>query len=278
MPEIAKAVDERRITGRTRLMTLLADPVSHVVGTEVITSFFRARGLDMVCVPLHVAPADLPRVIEAMRCMKNVVGSGVTIPHKIPVAALMDDLTARARMIGSVNYIRRDPDGRLVGDNVDGAGFVLGATRDGVNLKGLRVLQLGAGGAGRSVAFALAEAGVAELAIFNRDREKARLLAGAVASAFPAVRASAIEQPDPNHQMIVNTTPLGMDGQPGDPLDLSMLKPGTIVADIVLVPARTRLLQAAERLGCKTVAGAAMLDGQMALAADFLGIGGDDAA
>lgn len=266
-------MDERRITGQTKIMLLMADPVSHVVGTEAITAFMRAAGHDFVCVPVHVGAQDLTTAIQALRGFRNCVGSGVTIPHKIPVLPLLDELTARARTIGSVNYIRRDPDGKLTGDNVDGAGFVRGATEAGIRFAGLRVLLLGAGGAGRSLAFAVAEAGVAELVISNRDHAKALGLVDAVSSAFPQASVRTGEADATGFDMVINATSLGMVGKDSvDPMDFSTLSKGMIVADIVMKPERTRLLQAAEARGCRLLFGRQMMDGQLALARAFLGL------
>lgn len=266
-------MDARRITGQTRLMLLMADPVAHVVGTELITAHMRAHGHDFVCVPAQVGKDDLPSMIAALRVLKNCAGSGVTIPHKIAVAPLLDELTERARVIGSVNYIRRNADGTLTGDNVDGSGFVLGAGQAGIELKGLRVLLLGAGGAGRSLAFALAEAGVGELAIANRDGARAQALVEAVKAVFPAL-AVTVGRPDARgFDMVVNATSLGMHGKDGgDPLDFATLSPDMVVADIVMVPEKTRLLAAAESAGCRLIFGRQMMEGQLALAREFLGL------
>ncbi|MDQ6434112.1 shikimate dehydrogenase [Mesorhizobium sp. LHD-90] len=266
-------MDVRRVTGQTKIMLLMADPVGHVVGTENITAYMRARGHDFLCVPAHVGADDLPAMIDALRKLKNCVGSGITIPHKIPVGALLDRLTPRARMIGSVNYIRRDPDGTLTGENVDGSGFVHGAGEAGVDLAGLRVLMIGAGGAGRSLAFALAEAGVGELVIANRDADKARSLAAAVAAAHPAASLRVGEADATGFDMVLNATSLGMRGKDGgDPVDLETLSTGMIVADVVMVPEKTRLLEAAERKGCRLLYGRQMMDGQLALLREFLGL------
>jgi len=266
-------MDVRRITGQTKIMLLLADPVSHVLGTEAITAFMRAGGHDFVCVPVHVGPRDLPVAIQALRGFQNCVGSGVTIPHKIPVLPLLDDLTDRARMIGSVNYIRRDLDGRLTGDNVDGSGFVRGAIEGGIELAGLRVLLLGAGGAGRSVAFALAKAGVSELVIANRDPSKAAGLVSLVSAAFPQIQVRAGAADATGFDMVINATSVGMDGKDdGSLVDFATLSAGMIVADIVMKPEKTRLLQAAETRGCRLLFGRQMMDGQLALMRDFLGL------
>jgi shikimate dehydrogenase len=264
-------MDARRITGHTKIMLLIADPVSHVVGTEAITAFIRSNGHDFVCVPAHVAAEDLPTMIDALRKLGNCIGSGVTIPHKIAVAALLDALTPRAQIIGSVNYIRRDPDGRLTGDNVDGIGFVRGAVDAGVELAGLRVLLVGAGGAGRSLAFALADVGIRELVIANRDREKARKLASAVSNVYSDFPVSVAGADATGFDMVINATSVGMAGKgEGDPVDFATLSENMIVADIVMVPEKTRLLEAAQSKGCRLIFGRQMMDGQLALMRKFM--------
>lgn len=175
---------EMRITGRTGIMLMLADPVAHVVGSLRLNDRFAAEGLDIAVSPLHVGPADLATVIDALRRMRNVLGFGVTIPHKIAVLPLLDATTPRAARIGAVNFVRRDAEGRLTGDNLDGRGFVDGLAGQGIALRGRRVLQLGAGGAGRAVAFGIAEAGARELVIHNRTNERAEALAADVAAAY----------------------------------------------------------------------------------------------
>lgn len=266
-------MDARRITGQTKIMLLMADPVWHVVGTEAITAFMRAAGHDFICVPVHVGAQDLTTAIQALRGFQNCVGSGVTIPHKIPVLPLLDEVTPRARTIGSVNYIRRDADGKLTGDNVDGSGFVRGATEAGIRLAGLRVLLLGAGGAGRSLAFALAEAGVAELVVSNRDRAKAVGLVDAVSAACPRASVRTGDADATGFDMVVNATSLGMIGkEEADPVDFATLSADMIVADIVMKPEKTRFLQAAEATGCRLLFGRQMMDGQLALARAFLGL------
>ncbi|MEQ1955951.1 shikimate dehydrogenase [Mesorhizobium sp. CN2-181] len=266
-------MDARRITGQTKIMLLMADPVAHVVGSEAITAFMRSHGHDFICVPTHVGSDDLPAMIDMLRKLRNCVGSGVTIPHKIPVAALLDDLTPRARGIGSVNYIRRNADGTLTGDNVDGSGFVRGATEAGVNLEGLRVLLVGAGGAGRSLAFALAEAGIRELVIANRDREKALKLAAAVVNVHQDLWVQVADADATGFDMVINATSLGMVGKGEEnPIDFETLSPDMIVADVVMSPEKTRLLEAAEQNGCRLIFGRQMMDGQLALLREFMGL------
>jgi shikimate dehydrogenase len=264
---------ERRITGRTKVFLLLADPVAHVVGTAVINGHFTGAGIDFSASPAHVTAADLPTMLAAARIMRNLVGLGITIPHKIAILPLLDEVSARGRAVGAVNFVRRDPDGRLVGDNIDGIGFVAGLARRGIAVAGKRVLQAGAGGVGRAIAFALAEAGAAELVIVNRDAAKGAALAAAVAAAFPSCRARAEAVGDASAaDIIVNATALGMKAGDALPLDLTGIRAEAVVAEVVMTPVETPILAEAARHGCQTVPGRAMLDEQMVLLQAFLGL------
>lgn len=257
------------ITGKTRIMFILADPVEHIRGSAILTRRMNEAGKDVAVSPLHVKPGDLGAAVAAMRLFNNVVGFGVTIPHKIAVRQHLDGETARARLVGSVNFVRRDPDGRLTGDNLDGIGFVDGLKHSGITLRGKRVLQIGAGGAGRSIAFAVAEAGATALGIYNRTREKAAGLARAVQAAHPACRVSVAEADPAGFDMVINTTSVGM--KPGDPLivDPARLTPDMAVVEIIISPAMTPLLIEAEKRGCTIGLGRFMLEEQVRRLQDF---------
>ncbi|MGQ2994673.1 shikimate dehydrogenase [Variovorax sp.] len=267
---------EMRITGRTGIMLMLADPVAHVVGSHRLNDRFAAEGLDIAVSPLHVGPADLATVIDALRRMRNVLGFGVTIPHKIAVLPLLDATTPRAARIGAVNFVRRDAEGRLTGDNLDGRGFVDGLAGQGITLQGRRVLQFGAGGAGRAVAFGIAEAGARELVIHNRTSERAEALAADVAAAYPDCSARAGTNDPGGFDLVVNTTSMGMhegDALPLDVAHLAHLAAGTDVAEIIMTPAITPLLAAAQARGCRISLGTSMLDAQYVLVKELLAIG-----
>lgn len=258
------------ITGKTRVMFVLADPIGHVRATAVLNAHFEAIGRDVVCSPLHVAPEDLATVLSAIRRMRNVIGFGTTIPHKIAVMKHLDEVTPNARDVGAVNFTRRDPDGRLVGHNTDGLGFVAGLVKAGIEPAGKRILQIGAGGAGRAVAFALAAAGARELRIANRDPARAAGLAAAVAALHPGCAASSGVAQAGGFDIIVNATSVGMKDDDPLPVNLDNVRPQTVVADVIMNPPVTTLLAAAAERGCTTVGGKAMLDEQMNLVAEFM--------
>lgn len=260
------------ITGTTRICAILADPIHHVKTPQGINRLIQARGVDGVMVPIHVTAGNLAAVVAGLRGMNNLDGFVVTVPHKTAMLALCDEVTPAAAQIGAVNVVRRRADGRLIGDILDGEGFVAGLRREGIEPAGCSVYLAGAGGAANAIAFALAKAGVGRLAIANRTRAKAADLVDRVAEAYPNLPL-AVGTDDPSgHDLVVNGTSLGL--RPGDalPCDASRLEPSQIVAEIIMQPAETPLLLAAKRTGCRIHYGAPMLACQIELMAAFMGI------
>ncbi|MBL6077443.1 shikimate dehydrogenase [Belnapia sp. T18] len=262
------------ITGRARLFAIIGDPVGVVRSPEWWNAAFGRAGLDAVLLPVDVAGGDLAVAWRGLTRIRNLDGIVLTMPHKQAVVPLLDGLGPTARLAGAVNTVRRRADGGWEGEMFDGEGFVAGLRAAGHEPAGMRALQVGCGGAGRAIAFALARAGVASLALSDTAPGRAEALAGAVGGAFPNC-AVATGLADPaGHDLIVNATPLGL--RPGDalPLKQGRFSPGQVVADVILNPERTPLLDAAAAAGCDTVSGRAMFEGQARLAAAYLGLAG----
>lgn len=174
------------ITGATRVYLHLAHPSAHARTPQVMNAEFARRGVDAVAVSADVAPDDLGGFARGLRGWRNLAGLSVTMPHKEALAAHVYELIGAAALIGAVNVVRRESDGRLVGANTDGQGFVIGLYKAGHELAGRHVLLAGAGGAGRAVAFAVAGAGAAVLTIANRTAARAERLARDIAASYPA--------------------------------------------------------------------------------------------
>ena len=259
------------ITGSTRLFGIIADPISQVRTPEVLNAYFTAQGIDAVMVPMHVSADGLPAAMQAFRQMKNLGGIIVTVPHKTEVAALCDVLGPAGRAIGSINTIRRLPDGRLEGDMFDGAGFVSGLVAQGNDPRGRRVLLLGAGGAAGAIAFALAQGGVAHLAVANRTASKAQDVLDRVQPSFPGVDFALGSADATGYDIIVNATSLGMKEGDPLPLDASTLQPGQLVAEIIMKPEMTALLHTAQSAGCHIHLGKHMLDEQVRQMVSYFG-------
>lgn len=258
------------ISGHTRLLGILADPVHHVQTPQGINRLFDTEGTDAVMVPLHVGPEGLAALVQGLRSLHNLDGFVVTVPHKSAMAALCDALTPAARRIGAVNVVHRTPEGRLLGDMLDGEGFVAGLRRAGIEPAGRSAYLAGAGGAASAIAFALAGAGVQRLTVANRSAEKVHDLLARIAAEFPAVALAAGTRDPSGHDLVVNATSLGL--RPGDalPLDTAALAPDQTVAEIIMQPAVTPLLAAAEARGCRVHGGAPMLQCQLAFMARFM--------
>jgi shikimate dehydrogenase len=258
------------ITGRTRFMAILADPIHHVMTPPLINALCQGRGQDAVMVPMHVRAEALAQVVQGLRGIESFDGFIATVPHKTAMPALCDALTDEAVQVGAVNVVRRTPDGRLVGGLLDGKGFVAGLREHGIEPAGLRVYIAGAGGAGSAIAFALATAGAKALTIANRNAERARELIARLARVHPALDL-ALGGPDASgHGLVVNGTSLGLRPDDPLPLDASRLHPSQIVAEIIMQPPETALMAAARARGCRVHPGLPMLTSQIALMAAFM--------
>jgi len=258
------------ITGNTRLFAIIADPIAQVRTPEVFNEYFRAQRMDAVLVPIQVAPEGLADVVTGLRAMSNLGGFIVTVPHKISVAALCDELGPTGRATVSVNTVRRTADGRLIGDMFDGEGFVRGLRGQGNDPAGKRVLLLGSGGAAGAIAFALAQAGTGSITIANRTRSRAEHVVKRVREFFPQANIAAGDSDPRGFDIVVNATSLGMKPTDPLPLDTDKLQSRTLVAEVVMKPELTPLLERARSLGCPIHFGRHMLDEQARLMAHFM--------
>jgi len=261
------------VTGKTRVFGTLAHPIDHVRVPSTMNPLYERHGIDAVMVPVHVLPEDLEEAVRGMRANRSLGGLCVTVPHKVTIAALCDEVGASGRRVGAVNAVRFDEDRRMHGDNFDGRGYVAGMQAGGFDFAGKHVLQLGAGGAGMAIAFAVAEAGAVSLSIANRTVAKAEDLAHRVHKAFPAcvARGVAADADPAGYDLAINTTSLGLhDGDPL-PVDVERLDPATVVSEIIMIPEETALLKAAKARGHKVHFGRPMLEQQIRLIAAFIG-------
>jgi shikimate dehydrogenase len=248
---------------------VIGDPIAQVRAPGVWSALFAHNDVNAVCVPMHASAADLPTLFAGVRRMRNLQGLVVTIPHKPVVARLVDALAPRARESGVANAVAIDRDGRTLGDTFDGVGFVAGLRAAGQDVRGARALIVGSGGVGASIAFGVADAGAREVHVADVSEERARALAERLEHGGFA---SAVASSDPaGFDLVVNATPMGM--LPDDPLpvDPARLDPGTRVADVVIKPGLTPLLEAARRRGCFVQGGSVMTDHMIAAMAEFFG-------
>lgn len=260
------------LTGTTRVYAIVGDPIAQVGSPRVFNTLFRERGIEAVLVPLHVTSSDLAQAVRGFLACRNTDGLIVTVPHKIEAAKLVDRLGGIAARVGAVNAIRREADGTTLGENFDGVGCVIGLAREGHQLAGKSVVMVGAGGAGSAVAHAFADAGVAHILINDTDMARAEKLAASLRAAVPGLDASSGAADPVGADVIVNCTPLGMHPDDPYPFDITRLSRDTLVVDVVLKPAITPFLKAADAIGCPTQPGYKMLEGQAEAIARFFGV------
>lgn len=259
------------ISGNTRIYGILADPIAQVQTPRLMNALIMARDIDAMMVPLHVGTADLPNFVQSLRSWKNFGGFIATVPHKVAMLDLCDIVSDRARLIGAANTVRREPDGTLAADMLDGHGFVEGLRSAGIEPRGMRVFLAGAGGAACAVAFGLAEAGISQLTLGNRTPAKAQDLKSRLGVSYPTLNVMLSTDPA-GHDLAVNGTSLGMREIDPFPFDVARLDSPAIVAEIIMEPKLTPLLAASQARQLKIHFGRPMLDAQISLMAQFLGL------
>jgi shikimate dehydrogenase len=258
------------INGSTRVIAHLAYPSTHLRTPLFFNPLCYQQGRNAVLVPWQVHPDQFGAAWNGLRYVESLAGVLVTIPHKTAAASLCDRLEGVAKLLGVVNAARRLPDGRFVGRNFDGLGFVRGLERAGHRISGKRALLVGAGGAATSIAHALIEGGVESLTITNRSPDKADQLVRLLQREFPSKRVKAGDNKAGGHEIVINGTSLGMRADDPLPLPTDTLEPGTLVAEVVMQPDETVLLNLAAARGCVVHKGHHMITGQTELLAAFL--------
>jgi shikimate dehydrogenase len=233
---------------------VIGSPIAHSLSPAIFTAAFEAAGLDWVYNAYEVEEAGAAAFMDEVR-EHRIDGLSVTMPDKAAVIPALDHLSPVAEALGAVNCVVREDDG-LWGHNTDGDGLV-DALRDdaAIDVAGLRCVVVGAGGAGRAVARALAEGGAASVVVVNRSADRAAAAAALAGSVGRVGAAADIAGAD----LVVNTTPLGMGDDTHLPFDASLLGAGHAVVDTVYHPLITPLLSAAEAAGARTIGGLGML-------------------
>jgi shikimate dehydrogenase len=230
----------------------------------MVEAAFRHHGLHWRYVNMEVLPADLANAVNGARAM-GFRGFNLSMPHKVSVIPLLAGLGESAALIGAVNCVVLR-DGRLIGENTDGKGF-LTSLQGVIDPVGKRVALLGAGGAARAVAVELALAGARSIAVINRSEDRGRelveTLRGKTGVATELILWRGNYSVPPDVDVLINATSIGLyDPDARMALDLNSLRPGLVVADVVFSPPRTRLLQDAETRGCTVLDGLGMLVNQ----------------
>lgn len=257
-----------KLTGATRLFVIIGDPIAQVRSPAGVTQSLMDRGHDALVAPVQVGVEHVAAFVVMAKNLKNLDGLLVTVPHKFACLPLCAEVTPRAAFIGAVNVMARTPRG-WAGDMVDGIGFLEAAKAQGFVPQGARALLAGAGGAGSAIAFALIEAGVAELAIHDADATRRDALIGRLAAQGKG-RVSIGSDDPTGFDLVANATPAGMPGFAPLPFAVECLTPAMFVACVVTAPEVTPLIAAARQIGCRTSTGSAMYLALQELLVDFL--------
>ena len=257
------------LNGASRLHFIVGDPIAQVKSPAGVTRAFQDRGHNALCVPAHVAPADLASWLAGLSLARNVDGIIVTVPHKFACFALCASSSERAAFLGGVNTLRRNPDGSWHGDMFDGLGYVEALRDKGCEPAGQSALLVGAGGAGSAIAHALVLAGVADLAIHDPDTVRRDSLVQRLAGLGRGrVRAGSADPA--GFDIAINASPVGMQSSDPLPMDTSSLTPAQFVGCVITAPAVPPLITVARARGCNTMTGADMFARVRDLMVDFL--------
>jgi len=251
------------ISGKTKVCCVIGDPVEHTLSPVIHNAAFKELGLDFVYLTFKVGREELRNAMVGVRSL-NIHGVNVTMPHKSAVMRYLDEIDSTAKSIGAINTIL-NADGRLVGYITDGVGAVNALKENGVDLEGKKLLLLGAGGAGKAIAFHVAQE-VKELRILNRTPRKAIELAEFLGKKFKkkvggnSLSSELVKKELEDADILINATSVGMHPDVNRSLvNPSWLRPDLYVMDIIYNPLETKLAKDAKSVGAKVVSGVEML-------------------
>ena len=260
---------EKRITGHTELIGLMAYPIRHSSSPAMHNAAFAKLGLDYAYLAFEVDNDSLEGAVQGIRSLK-LVGSNVSMPNKTVVHKYLDKLSPAAEMCGAVNTIVNE-DGVLTGHITDGTGYMMSLKENGVDVIGKKMTIVGAGGAATAIEIQAALDGVAEISIFNRKDEfwanaeetvrKINEKTNCKAQLFDLADLDKLKEEIASSYLFTNATGMGMkplEGQTYIP-DKAFLRPDLIVSDVVYYPRETELLRMAKEVGCKTMNGLGMM-------------------
>ena len=261
-----------QINGHTELIAHLGFPTHAFKAPMIYNPYFESAGINAVVVPMGCEPGLFPALLPSLFQLTNIRGALITMPHKVSVVDLLDEVTPTVQVAGACNAVRRAPDGRLVGDMFDGEGFVRGLQRKGLALAGASALVVGSGGVGSAIVASLAAAGVARLRLFDVNPAAVQALAARIASHYPGITVEQGSRDPAGMDLAVNATPLGMDAGDPLPMDMDRLDARTFVGEVVMRAETTAFLAAAEARGCRVQVGTDMLFEQIPAYLEFFGL------
>jgi shikimate dehydrogenase len=258
-------------TGTTTFYTMIGTPIIQVKSPLLYNRYFAENGIDAVMVAMDVPTDQVKNHFQHMRSISNFGGCIATIPHKQATMKCMDKVSERAQGLQSVNVVRVE-NGRLIGDMVDGLGFMVAVKAHGLSMDGKRAAVIGGGGAGAAIAQAIAESGANEIVIKEVRTERHGFLKRLLKRTNPEMKISFGLTSLQGFDLAVNATAVGMNDDPNVPFPTDTLSSSTLVADVVTNPEVTPWLAAALEKGCEVQYGAEMVMGQFGLMGRHMGL------
>ncbi|MDR6819846.1 shikimate dehydrogenase [Neorhizobium sp. 2083] len=258
------------LDGNSRVYAVFGDPIHQVQTPRLINPIFADAGVNIYAVPFLITAERFAATWDIFSAIPNLCGISTTIPHKVAAAKRCSTLTPTAKAVGAVNCVQRGEDGLMNGALFDGVGFVNGLGEEKVRLRGARVLIVGTGGAGRTIAFALAEEGVRKIHLMDLSAESVAFTAAMINSFCGEECAVAVDgSAGWDYDIVINASPIGVKGNSKFPMPEAAIRPEMLVADIASLSEETALLAAARAAGATVSDGNDMLLAQVRLMAGF---------
>jgi shikimate dehydrogenase len=264
------------ILGTTKILGVMGFPVSHSLSPVMHNAAIAAMGLDYVYVPFPIPVEDLPAAIVGLKAIQSVQGFNLTIPHKVEVIPLLDEVLPIAKAVGAVNTVKRVGD-RWIGTNTDVAGFLSPLKQLNCDWGNSPAVILGSGGAAKAVVAACLELGCPVIHVVGRDPRKMKKFHGAMTSQLRDYNLRVHPWTSIPHLLevagiVINATPIGMASDPNTPIseaEMNLLPDHAIAYDLIYTPRPTKFLQIAADRGLKAIDGLEMLINQGAIGLEF---------
>jgi shikimate dehydrogenase len=259
------------INGDTALIAHLGFPTAAFKAPMIYNPYFAKAGINAIVMPMGVKEEDCEALLRPLFELTNIRGALITMPLKVKIVGLLDEVSTAVKVAGSCNAIRKRDDGSLFGDMFDGEGFVRAAKRKGFKPAGKRVLVVGSGGVGSAIAASFAGSNVGTIGLFDVNGESVSTLAQRLSTYYPDLELRTHSNDPSGYDVVVNATPLGMKQGDPMPMDIARISPSALVGDVVMKEEMTPFLQAAQKKGCQVQIGVDMLFEQIPAYLEFFG-------
>ena len=260
------------IDGHTELIAHIGYPTHSFKSPLIYNPYFEHEGINALVVPMGCQAENYPAFLKSVFQLTNICGALITMPHKVTTVDLLDEVSPTVRVAGACNAVKRDDQGRLVGDMFDGVGFVRGLQRKGFDLTGKRVMVVGTGGVGSAIAASLAMGSIAAISLFDINTASMEGLAERLKHEYPQIEVQIGSNDPDGHELVVNATPMGMNEGDPLPMNVSRISPHAFVGEVVMRTEMTAFLLAAQHQGCQVQKGSDMLFEQIPAYLEYFGL------